>query len=222
MEYKTQEEYLLALAEAIKYLNPKDATKVLQYYQTRITTSIEYGENEVDVIRKLPSVDQVAKETYESHGVNYLELRKIQLRRKKIVTNIINTAISILVFISFFVVMFLIFKSFGNMFALLANIFTTSNLLDKLITSVAVISYIAVIILLTIYIVDLFIIILSFFLGDVIKLKNEDLQRKIVNFTISGLIEDKTNHKKVQLLSIVSFLCLTDVFEGESFKLCLT
>jgi uncharacterized membrane protein len=105
MEYKTQEEYLLALAEAIKYLNPKDATKVLQYYQTRITSSIEYGEKEADVIRKLPSVDQVAKETYESHGVNYLELRKIQLRRKKIVTNIINTAISILVFISFFVVM---------------------------------------------------------------------------------------------------------------------
>ena len=91
MEYKTQEEYLLALAEAIKYLNPKDATKVLQYYQTRITSSIEYGENEADVIRKLPSVDQVAKETYESHGVNYLELRKIQLRRKKIFTNIINT-----------------------------------------------------------------------------------------------------------------------------------
>ena len=208
MEYKTQEEYLLALAEAIKYLNPKDATKVLQYYQTRITSSIEYGEKEADVIRKLPSVDQVAKETYESHGVNYLELRKIQLRRKKIFTNIINTLISILVLISFFVVMFLIIKSFGNMFALLGNIFTSSNLLDKLITSVAVISYIAVMLLLTIYIVDLFIIILSFFLGDIFKLKNEDLQRKIVNFTISGFIEEKTNHKKVQVLSIVSFLCL--------------
>ena len=73
MEYKTQEEYLLALAEAIKYLNPKDATKVLQYYQTRITTSIEYGEKEEDVIKNLPDIETVAKETYESHGVNYLE-----------------------------------------------------------------------------------------------------------------------------------------------------
>ena len=44
MEFKTQEEYLLALAEALKYLNPKDATKVLQYYQTRITNAIDYGE----------------------------------------------------------------------------------------------------------------------------------------------------------------------------------
>jgi uncharacterized membrane protein len=65
MEYKTQEEYLLALAEAIKYLNPKDATKVLQYYQTRITNAIEYGEKEEDVIRRLPDIDTVAKETYE-------------------------------------------------------------------------------------------------------------------------------------------------------------
>jgi DNA sulfur modification protein DndD len=35
MEFKTQEEYILALAESLKYLNPKDATKVLRYYETR-------------------------------------------------------------------------------------------------------------------------------------------------------------------------------------------
>ena len=36
MEFKTREEYILALAEALKYLNPKDATKVLRFYETRI------------------------------------------------------------------------------------------------------------------------------------------------------------------------------------------
>lgn len=217
MEYKTQEEYLLALAEAIKYLNPKDATKVLQYYQTRITTSIEYGEKEEDVIRKLPDVEQVAKETYESHGVNYLELRKIKLKRQKIVRGIISAIISVIVLISFFVIMFFIAKSFSNMFDVLAQTFKVGKGLDKFITPLAVLSYILVMLLLTIYIVDLFIIILSFFFNDFIKLKDENLQRKILSFTISGFIEEKTKHKKLQLLLIITFVSLTIICMATSY-----
>ena len=218
MEYKTQEEYLLALAEAIKYLNPKDATKVLQYYQTRITNAIEYGEKEEDVIRRLPDIDTVAKETYESHGVNYLEMRKKQLKRKQIINNITGVIISIILLAVFFVVMFLVSQTIINMFTLLVKTFQSGKGIDKIITPLAIILYILCALLLTVYLVDLFIIMIFNFIGPVIKMKDESKHRKIFTFTITGLIEDKTNHQKVQAKLIVSFIVLFLICLGVSYS----
>ena len=106
MEFKTQEEYLLALAEALKYMNPKDATKVLRFYETRIINAIEYGEKEEDVIRNLPDIETVAKDTYESHGVNYLAMRKKLLKRKQIINNIIGIILSFFIVVGFSVIMY--------------------------------------------------------------------------------------------------------------------
>lgn len=218
MEYKTQEEYLLALAEAIKYLNPKDATKVLQYYQTRITNAIEYGEKEEDVIRRLPDVETVAKETYESHGVNYLEMRKKQLKRKQIINNITGVIVSIILLAVFFVVMFLVAQTIINMGTLLVKTFQSGKGIDKFITPIAIILYILCELLLTVYLVDLFIIMIFNFIGPVIKMKDEAKHRKIFTFTITGLIEDKTKHQKVQIKLIVSFIVLFLICLGVSYS----
>lgn len=218
MEYKTQEEYLLALAEAIKYLNPKDATKVLQYYQTRITNAIEYGEKEEDVIRRLPDIETVAKETYESHGVNYLEMRKKQLKRKQIINNITGVIVSIILLAVFFVVMFLVAQTIINMGTLLVKTFQSGKGIDKIITPIAIILYILCELLLTVYLVDLFIIMIFNFIGPVIKMKDEAKHRKIFTFTITGLIEDKTKHQKVQIKLIVSFIVLFLICLGVSYS----
>ena len=114
MEFKTQEEYLLALAEALKYMNPKDATKVLRFYETRIINAIEYGEKEEDVIRNLPDIETVAKDTYESHGVNYLAMRKKLLKRKQIINNIIGIILSFFIVVGFSVIMYFLAKSVTN------------------------------------------------------------------------------------------------------------
>lgn len=217
MEFKTQEEYLLALAEAIKYLNPKDATKVLQYYQTRITNAIEYGEKEEDVIRRLPDVETVAKETYESHGVNYLEMRKKQLKRKQIFNNITGVIISFVLLAVFLLVMFLIGQTIFNMGNLLIKTFTNGKGIDKFITPIAIILYILCELVLTIYLVDLFIIMISNFLSPVIKLKDETAHRKLFTFTITGFIEEKTNHNKVQIKLIVSLIVLFLICLGVSY-----
>ena len=208
MEFKTQEEYLLALAEALKYLNPKDATKVLQYYQTRITNAIDYGEKEIDVIKNLPDVETVAKDTYESHGVNYLAMRKKLMKRREVFNNIIGCIISFFILIGFFVIMYFLARTITNMFGLMFKTFESGIGIDKFITPIAVLFYILCVILLTVYVVDLFIILLSNFLGPVIKLKNEDKHRKIFSFTITGFVEDKCNHQKVQMKLLVSFLVL--------------
>ena len=76
--------------------------------------------------------------------------------------------------------------------------------------------YIALIMLLM-YLPVLFIIILSFFFNDFVKLKNENLQRKIFSFTISGFIEEKTKHKKLQLLLIITFVSLTMICMTTSY-----
>ena len=208
MEFKTQEEYLLALAEALKYLNPKDATKVLQYYQTRITNAIDYVEKEIDVIKNLPDIETVAKDTYESHGVNYLAMRKKLMKRRQIFNNIIGCIISFFILIGFFVIMYFLLKSIGNMFGLMFKTFESGIGIDKFITPIAVLLYILCVILLTVYVVDLFIILLSNFLGPVIKIKDENKHRKIFSFTITGFVEDKCNHQKVQIKLLVSFLVL--------------
>lgn len=218
MEFKTQEEYLLALAEALKYMNPKDATKVLQYYQTRITNAIEYGEKEADVIRNLPDIETVAKETYESHGVNYLEMRKKLLKRRQIFNNIIGIILSFFILIGFFVIMYFLVQSIANMFGLMFNAFKTGSGVDKYITPVAVLLYILCIVLLVVYVVDLFIILLSNFLGPIIKLKDETKHRKIFTFTITGFIEEKCKHQKVQIKLLVSFIVLLLICVGVSYS----
>jgi len=208
MEFKTQEEYLLALVEAIKYLNPKDATKVLRYYETRITNAIEYGEKEEDVIRNLPDVETVAKETYESHGVNYLAMRKKIMKRKEITSNIIGVIVSFFIVVGFFVIMFFLGQSIVNMFSLLINVIKSSSGVDVFITPFAIVLYILCIILLIIYLLDLFLILIANFLGPVIKLKDQDKHRKIFTFTVTGFIEDKCKHQKVQPKLLVSFIVL--------------
>lgn len=208
MDFKTQEEYLLALAEAIKYLNPKDATKVLRYYETRITNAIEYGEKEEDVIKNLPDIETVAKETYESHGVNYLAMRKKLMKRREIFNNIIGVIISFFIIVGFFVIMYFLLHSVVNMFNLLVNVFKSASGLDKFITPFSVLLYILCVVLLVIYVIDLFLILIANFLGPVIKLKDEDKHRKIFTFTITGLIEDKCKHQKVQPKLLVSFIVL--------------
>ena len=218
MEFKTQEEYLLALAEALKYMNPKDATKVLRYYETRITNAIEYGEKEVDVIRNLPDIETVAKETYESHGVNYLEMRKRLLKRRQIFNNIVGVILSIFVLIGFFVIMFFLFKSVTNMFSLMFKTFESGSGVDKFVTPVGILLYILCMFLLIIYVIDLCLIILGSFLGPVIKLKDEAKHRKIFTFTITGLIEEKSKNQKVQVKLLVSFIVLLLICVGVSYS----
>ena len=94
------------------------------------------------------------------------------------------------------------------MFTLLVKTFQSGKGIDKIITPLAIILYILCELLLTVYLVDLFIIMIFNFIGQVIKMKDESKHRKIFTFTITGLIEDKTNHQKVQAKLIVSFIVL--------------
>ena len=217
MEFKTQEEYLLALAEALKYMNPKDATKVLRFYETRIINAIEYGEKEEDVIRNLPDIEIVAKDTYESHGVNYLAMRKKLLKRKQIINNIIGIILSFFIVVGFSVIMYFLAKSVANMFTLLGKTFKSGTGADKFVTPIGILLYVLCIILLLIYVIDLFLILLSGFLGPVIKLKDESKHRKIFTFTITGFIEEKTKNQKVQVKLLISFIILFCICIGVSY-----
>lgn len=217
MEFKTQEEYLLALAEALKYMNPKDATKVLRYYETRITNAIEYGEKEEDVIRNLPDIETVAKETYESHGVNYLAMRKKLLKRKQIFNNIIGIILSLFIVVGFSVIIYFLGKSTANMFGLIGKTFQNGTGADKFVTPAAILLYVLCVLLLLIYVIDLFLILLSSFLSPIIKLKDEAKHRKIFTFTITGFIEEKSKNQKVQVKLLVSFIVLLLICVGVSY-----
>ena len=135
-------------------------------------------------------------------------MRKKLMKRREVFNNIIGCIISFFILIGFFVIMYFLVKTIGNMFGLMFKTFESGIGIDKFITPIAVLFYILCVILLTVYVLDLFIILLSNFLGPVIKLKNEDKHRKIFSFTITGFIEEKCNHQKVQIKLLVSFLVL--------------
>ena len=56
----------------------------------------------------------VAKETYESHGVNYLAMRKKLMKRRQLINNIIGIIISFFIVVGFFVIMYFLL-SFSTM-----------------------------------------------------------------------------------------------------------
>ena len=208
MEYKSQEEYLLALAEELKYLQPKDATKVLQYYQTKISNAIDYGTPIEKVLSSLPDVEEVAKGAYESHGVKYLDIRKKQLKRKSIFDKIVNSILLTIIVFGFFTILFFLIKSYATTFTLFSKLIYLPNMLNKVLSILITILYILTVFFAFIYVIDLFYILITSFLSKIISFKDENLKRKVYGFTISGYLDEKFKTNKFLLKTIISIIVI--------------
>lgn len=220
MRYKCQEEYFIELAEKLKYLHPNDATKVLKFYQQKISTRIDYGEDEEDVLASLPTPEEVANDAYKSHGIDYLNKRKKQNKRKQILNKIIDTILSLIIVVAFVMISAFLLISTFRITNLLVDLFTLSNTFDLILSVLCVISYILVILLLYVYFIDLIYILLSHFLGNIIKFKNDDQKRKILGFTITGYINEKTKIKQLYLkiIGVVSAVLVVSSVLNFSIK----
>lgn len=214
MEYKSVNEYLLALSDELKYMSPKDATKVLKFYENKISVALDYGEKEEAVLNSLPTPEEVAKEAYESHGIKYLELKKKQYKRKQTFRKIFDVILSIMALIAFGVVTYLVGFQIIKKINLISLLSSTKN---SLITILGVIFLIISILILFIYVIDLFIIILEFLCESYIPIKDTDKKRKILSFNITTLVNELFKKEKVILKAGLISLIICVVFLITSF-----
>lgn len=210
MDIKSKEEYLMILAEELKYLKKNDLQAVLDYYNNKISSSIDYGEKEIDVILKLPTPEEVAKEQYENHGVRYLELRKRELHRKEIINRILNGLMLIFITIAEIFTIYILIRFNINILKLAIKIFN-SHSYGYLIAGLGSIFYFISSLLVFLYIIDLFFLLWSTFFQKTFKLKDET-RKKLNNISINLFIDEKLHKKKVTLKVLITFVALTLIF----------
>ncbi len=203
----TKNEFLDALAEELRYLPPKQVNEVLKHYRDKIDVEIDYGVPEEKVIENLKTPEAIAKNIYEMHGVNYLNKRK---RRTKI-KNFFITALCLILLISCIALLIFgsvfIWRIIINMASLIIHAFTFNSIIDTLLTGLAVSGYLLVMVIVYIYILDLFIILTNELIIKILNCydKTRGVTYPFMEFSFTLYFNEKT--KKPKFLLKVLGIC---------------
>lgn len=198
---KTQAEYLDALDEQLKYLPIKERREILVHYRDKINIAIDYGETEEKVVSKLTSPEDIAKDIYRAHGINYIDIRKKRLRIKEILISIISAVVMLGCLLLLVVAGAYLGFYLYRMALLLVKVFTFKSITDAIISFILVLSYLGVMLVACIYVIDLFIIVETNLLAKVVKAipnKKKD-HYGFTEFTITGWLNKITKRKKLLL-----------------------
>lgn len=164
---KTQNDYLLALEDELKYLKTKDRKDVIKYYREKINTSLDYGENIEKVLSKLPHPQIVAKEIYHQKGISFIKKQTKLMNRKKLFDGFASILALLLVSFGFVVALAYIIILLINKVRLLFNIFK-GNLIEIFLNESFVLTYIIISVIIIIFFLDLFLIIFNYL---IVKIK---------------------------------------------------
>lgn len=212
---KTQLEYLEILEEELRYLKQQETNEIIKHYRDKINLEIDYGTPEEKVIRNLPNPKDVAKEIYDSRGISYLEIQKRKYRRKEIFQAILSGfIISLMAFLFVGITIFIGFTS-ANITSLGIKALSFKTI-DMFITILLVLSYLLMIAVGYLFIIDLFYIIISFFLANILRAikKTYKPYYKFTHFTVTGFISEKCKVKRLLptiLVSLVGVVILVSV-----------
>lgn len=195
----TLKEFLFELSEELRFLPPKQVNEVLRHYRDKVNVEVDYGTPEEKVIASLKSPKEIAEDIYKMHGVDYLEKRKKHVAFKETCLALIYSLVLLLSIVSFIVLSIFIIKILINMFSLIIHCFSVGGVLDKIISSLCVFSYFIVMIIFYIFIIDLFLIIFSTFIKNILRCfdKTRNKHFPILNFTINGWLNVKTEKPKI-------------------------
>lgn len=205
---KTQAEFLGELEEELKYLNAKDASQVLKHYRDKINVALDYGESLQKVMATLPEPKKIAEEIYASKGIEYVNKRKKELKRKQIVSSILSMLILLLVVSAFFVVSYFVIRYMIQLGILIGKSFSFFSFLDTSLLVLFCLCYIGILIGIYIYVFDLFYIMTMHFLQDILWIfKKEEKEYTFMDFTISSFL-DTCTHKNKFVLKIMGIVAL--------------
>ena len=167
----TIREYLIELEEELNFLPKNKRESILIIYREKINNLIDLGEDEEKIVSELPLPRDIAESQYSSEGIDYLEKRK-KISKQKATTKAIFSAIIILMLVSAVVV--LSWFTFGSIIRIVGLVFKVKGILEIVINSCLVLSYIVVLFLVYIYLLDLLHMIFNMLLENVLKVFNKN------------------------------------------------
>lgn len=183
---KTQNEYLIALEEELKYLKIKETKKVIKFYRDKINVSLDYGEEEAKVIAKLPHPKIVAQGVYDQKGIDFIKYQTKKIKRKKLIDAITSIGALLIVTLGFLVALLYMSIIFINKFLMVIH-FLNGNMLEVFLNEGFILTYLLISIIIIIFIFDLYIIIFNFLF---IKI-NENI---FLNFSFRKLSDKLTKN----------------------------
>lgn len=213
----SSKEFLETLAEELRYLPAKQVNEVLKHYRDKINVETDYGTPIEKVLESMKSPAEIAKGIYEMHGVNYLAKRKRRTKIKDIFSASFSGIIGILCFVLYFFISYFFENVMINQFGLIVNAFTFDSVLDIILTSLCVFSYILVMLVVFIFITDLFIILLNGLLGKILDARESTrgVNYDFMDFTFNGWFNNKLKKDKI-LFKILFGLVVAFVLTGIS------
>ncbi len=196
---KTQNEFLEALEEELRFLKAKEVHEILKHYRDKINTELDYGTPEAKIIKELPLPADIASEIYKSKGISYLEIQKKKYRQKEVIKAILSGFIITLMLVLFLGVVGFFGKVVFNFNQLLMEVSSFKAYLDSILMVGMILALDVCAIAILIFIIDLFYIIISNFLVNILKSikKSYRVHYKFQDFSISGIIKNKCKKKNV-------------------------
>ena len=188
----TIREYLIELEEELKFLPKNKRESTLIVYREKINNLIDLGESEEKIIAELPSPREIAESQYSSEGIDYLDKRK-KLTKQKATTKAIISAFVLLMLVSAVVV--LSWFTFGSIIKIVGLIFKVKGILEIVINTCLVISYIAVLLLAYIYLLDLLHMIFNMLLENILIVF--DKNPKFLDNSLMDYIDKLTKKPKL-------------------------
>ena len=188
----TIREYLIELEEELKFLPKNKRESTLIVYREKINNLIDLGESEEKIIAELPSPREIAESQYSSEGIDYLDKRK-KLTKQKATTKAIVSAFVLLMLVSAVVV--LSWFTFGSIIKIVGLIFKVKGILEIVINTCLVISYIAVLLLAYIYLLDLLHMIFNILLENILIVF--DKNPKFLDNSLMDYIDKLTKKPKL-------------------------
>ncbi len=185
-------EYLIELEEELKFLPKNKRESTLIVYREKINNLIDLGEDEEKITANLPKPQEIADGIYSSEGINYLEKKKKQSKQKANFKAIVS-AFVLLLLISFVVV--LTWFTFGSIIKISSLVFKVKGILEIVINTALVLSYIVVLLLVYIYLIDLLHMIFNMLLENVLVVF--DKNPKFLDNSIMDYIDNVTKKPKL-------------------------
>ena len=185
-------EYLIQLEDELKYLPLKKRKAIINQYQYKINVDLDLGISEEDITKKLESPDKVARDIYESNGIDYLERRKRAKKGTDILVMIASIIGSLLTISAGFVLTIYLGYSIYRLVYLLVLL---GDALEIILMSLFVIPLILFLLLVFIYLVDILILLFSFLLEKIMYAL--DKEAPIKDFSLVELIESKIKKPKI-------------------------